>query len=143
MRTDHQVRADKHPATVANHQTVAAALIADVEIATVRPGGSRSRHQHAVVGGVVSDKSIRTDHTAPITDRQAITALSISHRQVTSNVQGGIGSCHQHTVIGSARRKADASIGVHHHTPLIRNHQTVASTIIAYNKFTAIRPRRS
>ena len=134
-----------HASPVRDHQAVAAASSANVKVSIIGPARSCSRHGDNIIRSIylITDYTIGVYHTSPVTDRQAITASVISHSQVTSNVQGGIGSRHQHTVVGRVRRNADSSIGVHHHTPLIRNHQTVAAALIAYKKCTTIRPRGS
>ena len=120
-----------HTGTIANHQAVAAALVADVEITLIRPGRVRPRHQHAVAGGVISDIAKVIHHTTSITNHQTVAVTIRAYVEIFPITPSRVRSRHQHAIIGGGGLAADKTSISIYHTSTITNHQTVTAATIA------------
>ena len=128
---------------VTNHQTVAAAVLADSESARIRPSRIRPRYCHAVVGRVWegADNAIDIQHTCTITDHKAVAATLKADVEITRIRPSRSHSCHRHNIVGGVGFGADITILIRNTCP-VANHQTITTAIIAHVKSTTIGPSR-
>ena len=91
-----------HTALTTNHQTVAAAIVADENICRIGPGRVRPRYCDDVVGGdgEVAEKASLTHRPAPITDDQTVAAAIKADIEIARISPGRVCPRHQHAVVG-------------------------------------------